>query len=242
MGLQMSQSVLISHHNAHTALLKWHRQALASLTSHPPTPSDGATPSEEDGIYGLSMLPSHFSISPQPSTSMTPLPIPLFPSPQFLGQSMLAAVTLRTSRMFDDVIQPGMLELGWLNILLTQRTIQRYNTTTDIAMEEDHPVAGPLLAAHRGGEHNVMRSMIEPGGGALSERGGSPQATGLLGVRQAMASRPRLLIPQTIQSPASQTEASEVDAGESLAMAVDGQSDQSQERQLQEGLLWNTII
>ena len=84
--------------------------------------------------------------------------------------------------------------------------------------------------------------MIEPGGGALSERGGTPQATGSPGVRQAMASRPRLLIPRTIRSPASQTEASEVDAGESSAMAVDGRSDQAQDRQLRDGLLWNTII
>ena len=56
-------------------------------------------------------------------------------------------------------------------------------------------MAGPSLAARQGGEHDVMRSMIKPGGGALSERGGSPQATGSLGVRQAMVSRPQLLIP-----------------------------------------------
>ena len=62
-GLQMSQSVLISHHNAHTALLEQHRQALVTLTSHPPTPSDGATPSEEDGMHLLSMPPSHFRLS-----------------------------------------------------------------------------------------------------------------------------------------------------------------------------------
>jgi hypothetical protein len=37
-GLQMSQSVLISHHNVHTALLEQHWQALANITSHPPTP------------------------------------------------------------------------------------------------------------------------------------------------------------------------------------------------------------
>ena len=100
--------------------------------------------------------------------------------------------------MFNNIIQPGMLELGRLNISLTPSNVQCYNTATNMAMEKDHPVAQPSLAPRWGGEQDVMRSMIKPGGGVLSERCGSPEATGSPGVMQAMARWPWLLIPRTI--------------------------------------------
>ena len=49
-------------------------------------------------------------------------------------------------------------------------------------------------------------------------------------------------MPRIIRSPASQTEVSEVDGGESSAMAVDEGDEELDERLLQPGLLWKTMI
>src|SRR6202790_2863115 len=119
-GLQMTQQVLISNHNAHTALLERHRQALTTITSQPPTPCDRGTPSGEDPMYRLSMPPSHFSSSPAPLDSMTDFPNPPFPSPRFPSHSMSELATPRTSRMFNEFIHPSMLEMKKLNISSSQ--------------------------------------------------------------------------------------------------------------------------
>ena len=146
-GLQMSQSVLISHHNVHTALLEWHRQVLTTITSQPPMPSNQQTPFEDgDAMYHLSMPPSCFSSSPQPSNSMMHFPIPLLPLPHPPTHPVSPLPTLRMSRLFTKFIHPSMVELNKLNILMSPSCLHRYHTAPDIYME-DLPGAGPLHVA-----------------------------------------------------------------------------------------------
>jgi hypothetical protein len=244
-GLQMTQQVLISNHNAHTALLEQHRQALTTITSQPPTPCDRGTPSGEDPMYRLSMPPSHFSSSPAPLDSMTDFPNPPFPSPRFPFHSLSELATPRTSRMFNECIHPSMLEMNKLNISSSPTYEHRYHVTPDIVMAENFLVSGPSDVVQPGvEEEKLMRKRVfnlEAATGGMSENGGSGLAQASQMVKKDN-NRPGMGIPRRIQSPASQTEVSEAEPGESSAMAIDGGYDGSDEPQLQPGRLWNPII
>lgn len=199
-GLRMSHSVLISHHNAHTTLLERHRQALTTLTSQTPTPSDRGTPSD-DGMNRLSMPPSRFSFSPAPSNSPTHFPMPPMPSPHPANHSMSPMATPRTARMFSEFIHPSMLDLNQLQISSSPRYLQRSHAAPDVAMEEEVPIAGPS---------HVVQAEGGIGEGGVSEL-----------VNEVRDERPRMVMPLMMASPASQTEVDEVEMGESSAMAVD---------------------
>jgi hypothetical protein len=54
-AMEMSQRVLISNHNAHTALLEQHRQTLTTIMSQPTTPSDRQMPEDGGAMERLSM-------------------------------------------------------------------------------------------------------------------------------------------------------------------------------------------
>ena len=242
-GLQMSHSVLISHHNTHTALLEQHWQALMAIASEPPTPSDRGTPSGEDAMNRLSMPPSHFSLSPQPSTSATHIPIPPCPSPCFPKDPLLALATPRISRMFNECIHPSMLELNKLNISSMPTYVHRYHAAPNVVMEEEFPIAGPSHGTLAGGEEDVTSSQgVDEMAvvGVMSQKVGSSPA-GASGMVKGEDQGPRMLMPRVIQLPASQMEASEVDPGESSAMAIDGAKDGSNEVQRRRGF-WNTMI
>lgn len=241
-GLQMSQSVLISHHNAHTALLERHRRTLTTITSQPPTPSDRGTPSEDDAMYRLSMPPSHFSVSPQPSNSATHVPIPPCPSPYF-PMDPLVLVTPKTSKMFDECIHPSMLELNKLNISSSPSYVHRVHLVPDIVMADDVPVAGPSCGTFAGVQDVMSSGVVDRMGavGVMSEKVGSSTAGASQMVKEE-DKRPRIPMPRIIRSPASQTEASEVDRGESSAMAIDGAEDELDGDQGEPGGFWNTMI
>jgi hypothetical protein len=234
-ALEMSQSVLISHHNAHTALLERHRKLLTTLTSQPPTPSDRWTPFEEDTLTRLGMPPSRFSSAPPPGNATKELLIPPpFPSPN----PMSPLATPRTTRMFNEFIHPGMLQLNKLHISSSPRYVHGDHTGPDIPME-DLPMVGPSdeaeAAVEGGGETmSSWRFTLEAAPDVTSEKveSGEPGPSGL--VQEEKDNLPGIPMSQRMMfSPASQTETDEVDAGESSAMSVD---------QPDKGLHWNTVV
>ena len=146
--------------------------------------------------------------------------------------------------MFNECIHPSMLKLNKLNISLTPTYVHRYHAAPDIVMEEEFPIAGPSHGTLASGEEDVTSSrginkmaVI----GVMSQKVGSSPA-GASGMVKGEDQGPRMLMPRVIRSPASQMEASEVDPGESSAMAIDGAEDGGDEVQRQRGGFWNTMI
>jgi hypothetical protein len=147
--------------------------------------------------------------------------------------------------MFNEFIHPSMLEMNKLNISSSPSYEHRYHVTPDIVMAENFLVSGPSHIVQPGVEEDkLMRARVvnlEAVTRGMSENGGSGLARASQMVKED-DNRPRMLIPRRIRSPASQTEVSEADPGESSAMAIDGGVDGSDERQLQPGRLGNPII
>lgn len=148
--------------------------------------------------------------------------------------------------MFNEFIHPSMLELNKLNISSSPTYVHRYHAAPDVVMEEDFPVAGPSNVSQAGVEEDASMDSrvvdLEATTGGMSEEGGSGLASGSQMVKGEGERPVMLLIPRIIRSPGSQTEVSEADPAESSAMAIDGGDDGLDERQLQPGKVWKTII
>jgi hypothetical protein len=197
-GLEMSQSMLISHHKAHTALLEQHRQTLTTLTFQPPTPSDRRTPSGDRGaMEHLSMPLSQFSSSPIPTNSNHLFPFPPCPSPDSADHFMSPFITPRSSRVFNDIIHPGMLELNKLRITPSPMSSNQYHRAGVFAMEEESPVAGPSCLAQASVQQNNERGSpvvaLEAAMDAISEEVGSG---GSSLIKEEEDEQPRMVMPR----------------------------------------------
>jgi hypothetical protein len=246
-GLEMRQSVLISHHNAHTSLLERHRQALTTLTSQPPTPSDRRTPVDDQGVHRLSMPPSRFgSITPTCNSAPYIRPPVPSPNPEYVD-SMSPFSTPRTNRMFTEFVHPSMLQLNMLQISANESVAHGLQVAPDLPMEEDIPDAGPFPVAtardeeaRAHGSGVVTKVSFEED---ISEKVGSGEAgaSGLGDKQKAML--PGMPISaMRMLSPTSQTDMNYDDPEDPCAMALDSPQEALQKGQGQLDRHWDTII
>ena len=133
-----------------------------------------------------------------------------------------------------------MLKLNKLNISSSPSYVHQVHLAPDIVMEDDVPVAGPSCGTFASVQDVMSSGVVNQMAavGVMSEKVGSSMAGASRMVKEE-DKQPRIQMPKIIWSPASQTEASEVDWWESSAMAIDGAKDELDGDQ---GGFWNTMI
>jgi hypothetical protein len=201
-AMEMSQSVLISNHNAHTALLEQHRIALTTLTSQPPTPSDRRTPSGDGGAMNrLSLPPFRYSTSPSPSNSTSVFPIPPFPTPEPTSHFISPLVTPRSANIFNEIIHPGILEPPNFNMTPSPIRSIRYHQGARVAAVEERAVAGPSNTIRASSEaydgYNGSRGVaLEAATDAMSEEVQSGDAGGFVLIKEEEDEQPKMTMPR----------------------------------------------